>query len=437
MELYRLTGATRYLEAAGYFLEARGREPSVMPEVQGAFGRAYYQDHMPVAEQSEAVGHAVRATYLATGMMDVALEADRPELAAAAERLWDSAYGRKSYVTGGLGARYEGESFGADFELPNEAAYAETCAAIGGVFWNWRMLLNSQDARYADTLENALYNGALAGISLDGARYFYMNPLTSRGGYERSEWFDCACCPPNIARLLMSLPGYIYSTSKDAFWVHLYAAGKVRTTLPNGDGIALEINTRYPWDGVIEITVTEAPSHGVELKLRIPAWSPGATATVNGDDTAQTPRPGTYLGIERTWEPGDSVTLTLPMEVRRIVSHPRVVENHGRVALARGPLIYCIEETDHAGADLFEIALPRDAKIEVAHDDRLLEGAATLRATAERITGPGNGNVLYGPAGGDGNGVATKVAMTAVPFYAWGNRGEGAMQVWIPEARTA
>ena len=431
-ELYRETGDRKYLDQSIYFLEARGRQPSLMPAVPGAYDRSYYQDHLPVTDQTEVVGHAVRATYLATGMMDAALESHRPDMARAATNLWESAFERKAYITGGLGARYEGESFGDDYELPNETAYAETCAAIGGVFWSWRMLCRTGDAKYADAIETALYNGALSGVSLDGTEYFYVNPLTSRGGYERAGWFDCACCPPNIARLLMSLPGYFYSTSEDSLWVHLYAAGGVRASLPDAGAIEIEVETRYPWDGDIRLKIVEAPASPVALRLRIPGWCDGATVTVNGQDAPPDAAPGTYLEVNRRWTQGDVFSLSLPMPVRKLSSHPQVTTNQGRMALARGPLVYCIEAVDHPNIDLSDISLDRLNDVHARRDRDLLGGVTVLRTTGERLPEP-SGETAQGPAArSDQNDELEKVPITAIPYYAWGNRGSGAMQVWIP-----
>ena len=431
-ELYRETGEQKYLDQAVYFLEARGREPSVMPATPGAFERAYYQDHLPVTEQTEAVGHAVRAAYLATGMMDVALEADRPDMARAAEKLWESAFERKSYVTGGLGARYEGEAFGDDYELPNETAYAETCAAVGGVFWSWRMLCRTGNAKYADAMETALYNGVLSGISLDGTKYFYVNPLTSRGGYQRADWFDCACCPPNIARLLMSLPGYCYSTSEESLWVHLYAAGGVRAALPGGQAIEIEVETVYPWDDDIRLKIVEAPESAVALKVRIPGWCDSAIVNVNGRIAQSDASPGTYCEIKRRWNPADVLSLSLPMPVRKLSSHPEVTTNQGRAALARGPLIYCIEAADHPDIDLFEAALGRLDEFDVRHEHELLGGVTVLRTTGNRLAQPAGEGTPYRSTHPEANAGAERIPITAIPYYAWGNRGAGAMQVWIP-----
>lgn len=366
-ELCRETGEDKYLDQALYFLEARGRKPSVMPATPGAFERAYYQDHLPVTDQTEAMGHAVRAAYLASGMMDAALETDRPDMAR---------------------------------------------------------------AKYADAMETAVYNGALAGVSLDGTKYFYMNPLASSGGYERADWFDCACCPPNIARLLMSLPAYCYSTSEDSLWVHLYAAGGVRAELPDGRSLEIEVDTSYPWDGDVRLTVVKAPDSAVAIRMRIPGWCNVATVNVNRRSAQAMTRPGTYSEIKRRWDRGDVVSLSLPMPVRRLSSHPRVTGNHGRMAIARGPLIYCLEAVDHPGIDLFEVALRRLDGFDVMRDHELLGGVTVLRTAGERLVEPAGEGALHRAARRDAG--ADKIPITAIPYYAWGNRGAGAMQVWIP-----
>jgi len=267
-ELWRETGERRYLDLAGFFLDARGR---------GAIsGQEYHQDHRPVREQSEVVGHAVRQLYLCAGMADVALETGDAGLRGALDRMWSNFTERRMYVTGGAGARHEGEAFGKDWELPNDRAYAETCAAIAGAMWSWRMLQHTGDARHADVLELALYNGMLAGLSLDGASYFYVNPLADDGTHRRQPWFGCACCPPNVARTLAALPGYCYGTSAEGVWVHLYAMGAAQAALPDGRTVALGQYTNYPWDGAVKIEVEGEGEFS--LFLRIPGWAEGMAA---------------------------------------------------------------------------------------------------------------------------------------------------------------
>ena len=431
VELYRETGERKYMDLAIFFLDQRGKEPSVIPDRPRRREREYFQDHLPVREQSEVKGHAVRAMYLTTGMTDVVLEGEDKEMEAALHRLWESTYSRKAYVTGALGARYEGEAFGDDYELPNERAYAETCAAIGAVFWNWRMLARYGDAKYADAMETALYNSVISGVSLDGQGYFYMNPLASPGGYERDSWFECSCCPPNVARLMMSLPGYAYSTSDEGLWVHLYVKGSVNTELPGGGRIGIEVDTEYPWDGMVHMRVTEAPEGRTALVLRIPGWVDGARLTVNDADAGVEVRPGSYVRVVRAWRAGDEVRLNLPMKVRRLRSNPRVLDNRGHVALARGPVVYCVEEADHPEADVYKLGLSPKAEFSVRHDAELLGGVVVLEA--EGVTLDGDRAELYQREPFAMPGAAGKTALRAIPYHVWANRGAGAMRVWIPE----
>jgi DUF1680 family protein len=430
-ELYRETGERKYMDLAIFFLDQRGKEPSVIPDRPRRREREYFQDHLPVREQSEVKGHAVRAMYMTTGMADVVLEGEDQAMEAALHRLWDSTYSRKAYVTGALGSRYEGEAFGDDYELPNERAYAETCAAIGAVFWNWRMLARYGDAKYADAIETALYNSVISGVSLDGQGYFYMNPLASPGGYERDSWFECSCCPPNVARLMMSLPSYAYSTSDEGLWVHLYVKGSVVTELPGGGRFGIEVDTKYPWEGTVRMRVTEAPEGETTLVLRIPGWVDEVALEVNGADAAVEVRPGSYARIARTWRIGDEVRLELSMEVRRLRSNPRVLENRGHVALARGPVVYCVEEADHPEADVYQLGLARDSKFAVRHEPELLGGVAVLEA--EGVALNGDRIELYQEKPFASPSAAGKTTLRAIPYHVWANRGPGAMRVWIPE----
>jgi uncharacterized protein len=330
VELFRVTGERRYLQGARYFVDARGQ--GLLGSPYALHEPSYSQDHEPFRNQSEVVGHAVRALYLYSGAADVFAETGEPALLQALERLWKNMTTRRMYVSGGLGSRYEGEAFGRDFELPNERAYTETCAAIASVMWNWRMLALEGEARYADLIEHTLYNAVLPGVSLDGQHYFYQNPLADDGSHRRQPWFGCACCPPNVARLLASLPGYFYSTSEGAVWVHLYAQGAA-TVEYGGNGIVrLRQRTRYPWDGRVEITI-EAEGE-FALMLRVPAWcEEGAAVEVNGEPQDVVLSSGSYVEIRRTWRPGDTIDMDLPMPVRRVECHPYVAENAGRVAL--------------------------------------------------------------------------------------------------------
>lgn len=426
VELYRETGNRTYLDRAGFFLDMRGRQPPVLN------GSVYLQDHLPVRVQREIVGHAVRATYLACGMADVYAETGEAALLEALEALWQSAFERKVYATGGLGARWSGESFGDDYELPNERAYAETCAAIGGVMWNWRMLLCCGEARFADWLETALYNGVLAGLSLDGARYFYQNPLADRGRHRRRDWFETACCPPNVARLLMSLPGYCYSISDDELWVHLYVAGHVRAALPAAGTVSLRIETAYPWEGLIHCVIEEAPEVAASLVLRVPGWSAGAMSVrLNGKHTEAPVTAGGYVALRSHWRTGDEVELELPMPVQQLVAHPHVLADTGRVALARGPLVYCVEGADHPHVDVWDLELPDDAPVAAERRPDLLGGVVAL--VGEAVAAPAGAwdSQLYLPTGQQPPILRQPTPLRAIPYYAWANREPGPMAVWL------
>lgn len=426
VELARETGDRRYLAQAQYFLDARGHGL--------AGGDEYHQDHKPFRELDAMVGHAVRAVYLNAGAADIYVETGERSLLDTLERLWQNMTTKKMYVSAGLGARYEGEAFGKDYELPNARAYAETCAAIGSVMWNWRMLLATGEAQYADLMEHTLYNGVISGLSLDGKAYFYQNPLADDGTHRRQTWFHCACCPPNIARLLSSLPGYFYSTSDDDIWVHLYAEGTAEVALSSGRTVQLEQHTRYPWDGEVAVVIRGEGPFG--LRLRIPTWcEEGASLEINGERQAVALAPGTYAEIRRGWEPGDVVRLNLPMPVRRVESHPYVAENAGRIALMRGPILYCLEQADTGDVDPRHIVLLASAEIDADFSPELLGGVVALAAKA-RVETPDASwtDALYRPAssGPEARPVPGMVEVRAIPYYAWANREPGPMRVWVP-----
>jgi len=424
VELARAAGNRRYLAQAQFFLDVRG---------QGAIGGdVYCQDHRPFRELTRLEGHAVRAVYLNAGAADLFSETGEAALRQALDRMWQSMVFRQMYLTGGLGSRWQGEAFGNDYELPNELAYAETCAAIGSVMWNWRMLALAGEARYADVLELALYNGVLAGLGLDGQSYFYQNPLASDGSHRRQPWFPCACCPPNIARLLASLPGYCYSTSPEGVWLHLYAAGTASLRLEDGRAVMLRQKTRYPWDGEVVVEVQgEGP---FRLYLRIPGWcEQGATLRINGETSEKVLAPSSYVEVRRTWQAGDTVELTLAMPVRRVQSHPYVAENLGRVALMRGPLVYCLEAVDHPGVDLRDLGLPAGSPLRAAYRADVLGGVVVLSGSA-RATPPDSEweQRLYRPVDHPVRSTpASAIPLTAIPYYAWANRAPGRMQVWL------
>lgn len=450
VKLYRLTGEERYLTLSKFFVDERGQKPlyfEIEAKERGEekprwsfWTPAYCQSHLPVREQTKAVGHAVRAMYLYSATADLALETQDETLVRACERLWESVTKRRMYITGGIGSSAEGEAFTFDYDLPSDRAYAETCASIGLVFWAHRMLRLNADRKYADVMERALYNGVLSGISLDGTKYFYTNPLevwpkACQNRYdmrhiliERQPWFDCACCPPNIARLLASIPQYVYSCEKDVLYVHLFAAGEAVLELPSGQVMLIQ-ETEYPWEGEVIIRIhTKEPMQFV-LAIRIPGWCRDPTLRVNGDEVglASLLDKG-YAKIKRKWRDGETIQLLLPMPVERIRAHPEVRATAGKVALMRGPFVYCLEEVDN-GSNLAQIVLPSDAELVVEGKDPVLGDAITLRGMAIKVDASGWDDELYAPTAYE----IKQVPIRAIPYYAWANRTSGEMVVWIRE----
>ncbi|MBN2023264.1 MAG: glycoside hydrolase family 127 protein [Pirellulales bacterium] len=401
VKLYELTGEERWLRLANFFLDLRGDRSR--REIYGE----YMQDHMPIRQQSEIVGHAVRAMYLYSGVADVASYTGDAGYVAAMDRLWKDVALRKMYLTGGIGARHEGEAFGDAYELPNASAYAETCAAVGMILWNHRLNLLHGDAKYVDVLERTLYNGFLSGVAADGKTFFYVNPLASAGNHHRQPFFDCACCPPNVIRTLPSLSGYVYACSGDRLRVNLYVASRATVTVA-GQPVAITQKTDYPWDGKVTLRVDPAQAAEFEIGLRIPEWCGRSTfRVVKGEPVAETTHEKGYLLVRRTWKPGDVVELDMPMEIRRTEAHPCVAANAGRVALERGPIVYCFEGVDNDG-QVENIILPRDLKFVAQRRDDLLGGVVVLKGADV----PGR-------------------TIAAVPYYAWDNREPGPMAVWV------
>ncbi len=437
VELFRETGDDRYLTQAAIFIERRGR---------GYLGKKeYLLDHTPFRQMDHLVGHAVRALYLCSGATDLALETGEGQLVQTLERLWETMVAQQMYITGGVGSRYEGEAFGKLYELPNARAYAETCAAIANVMWNWRMLQMGGNARYADLMEWALYNAVLPGISLDARDYFYINPLRDDGSHRRQEWFDCACCPPNIARTLAALPGYMYSVSEEGIWVHLYAQSKATLDLSTGQQVTLDQTTSYPWAGQVTLSITEVstPDHSRDsalppnlfsLILRLPGWIGGRNVMVkiNGKSFRHQNKPGSYLKIQRQWKPGDKVELDLPMDIQFIESHPSVEENHGRIAISRGPLVYCLEAVDNPKVSPGEVRINPSYTAESEYDPKLLGGMVRLHLEGYiRQIDPAWGQALYQqihPSKGHVRERAIK--LITIPYFAWANRKPGAMAIW-------
>lgn len=416
VELYRETSDRKYLELAKFFIDERGKG------IIG--GSSYHIDHKPFRELDEIVGHAVRSLYLNSGATDLYMEIGEETLLKALERLWNSLVMKKMYVTGGAGARKEGEAFGEDYELPNETAYAETCAGIASFMWNYRMLQVLGETRFADIMELALYNGVLSGISMDGKEYFYVNPLADKGSHRRQRWFACACCPPNIARIITSIPGYMYSVSPEGIWVHLYASNIAEFNIGESR-VEIEETTDYPWDGKIEFKVNTDSQF--TLFLRKPSWSKEFSVVVNGEKIQPTLENG-YIVLNRKWQKGDTVTLTLSMPIELLESHPKVRDNIGRVAIRRGPIIYCVEGADNKWGNVWDLEISEDAKLEAEYRD-ILGGIIVVKGKG-MVNSPESWKELYLPLR-DSSRLKKEVEFIAIPYYAWANREPGPMEVWI------
>jgi len=449
VKLYRASGEKRYLDLAKYFIDERGGEPKYFTLeteelrkkgwLQRTWDNGNYssvQAHKPVREQEEVVGHAVRAMYLYCGMADVARDAGDASLLPPLRRLWAFLTGKRMYVTGGIGSSRHNEGFTFDYDLPNEAAYCETCASVGLVFWAHRMLQLTGEGEFADVMERALYNGCLSGVSLDGRRFFYGNPLAvypaaAQGAHEhvtgvRQEWFGCACCPPNIARLIASVGQYFYSESDKTAWVHLYAQGETDLHVA-GQTVRLRTDTQYPWDGAIRMKLATDRAVRFTLALRIPGWCSKFSLTVNGK-TLRAKATNGYLRVERRWQAGDTVKLTLAMPVLQVEANPKVRMNCGRIALQRGPLVYCLEQADN-GAELNDLVLPESAKFKPVFVKTLMGGVVVLRGRAlRRCPQDWKDGALYRMAPAK----RQAVSVTAVPYAVWGNRAPGEERlVWM------
>lgn len=423
VELYRHTGQRSYLALAAKLIDNRGR--GLIRDV--GLGPLYAQDHLPVRQAGTAVGHAVRQLYLEAGIVDVYLETGDRSLLDCSVRRWEDMVATKTYLTGGLGSRHDGEAFGERYELPPDRAYNESCAAIASLHWNWRLLLATGDGRYADLFERTMYNAFAAATSADGLRFSYVNPLQRRADFSadrydgrRRDWFSCACCPPNIMRTVASLGHYLAGRDEDCLYLHQYAPGRIRS----GD-VELTVATGYPWHGRIAVTVDQAPA-AWRLALRIPAWSRSATVTVDGAPVPATPDGRGYLILD---SPRRHVELALDMSPRLVHPHPRVDAVRGCAAMERGPLVYCFEQADQS-ADVDELALAPDAELRVLHKDDLPGVGPTVLIEADA-------HVIHQPYGGLPYGARpqparTPITATAVPYHQWDNRDGGAMRVWLP-----
>ena len=405
VKLYRTTGERKYLDFAHWLLEERGHGHGSMGSNGREWNPRYYQDQVPVRDITDVSGHAVRLMYLACGMADVAAYTGDQGYIDALGRLWDDVVLRNMYITGGIGQSRHNEGFTEDYSLPNLTAYCETCASVGMVLWNWRMNQFTGDAKYIDVLERSLYNGALAGISLAGDKFFYVNPLESVGTHHRKDWYGCACCPSQICRFLPSIGNYIYGVSKEAVWVHLYMGGTAKVQ-QGRKTLTLSQETRYPWDGGVTLKVGVKRPVKTQVRMRIPDWCEAWTLAVNGETLSPAVEKG-YAVLDREWKDGDAVSLSLEMPVRIVAADPRVKEDEGLRAVQRGPLVYCLEEADNPEA-FDEISIREDTPFKTAFEPELLRGVVSLSAEA----------------GGR--------ALKLIPYYAWDNREAGKMKVWLP-----
>jgi DUF1680 family protein len=431
VKLYRITKEEKYLKLAKFFIDSRGKDND--PK------KVYSQDHKPVIQQDEAVGHAVRAGYLYTGVADVAALTGNAEYLSAIDKIWENMVSKKLYITGGIGARHRGEAFGDNYELPNLTAYNETCAAIANVYWNYRMFLLHGDSKYIDVLERSLYNGVISGIGLDGKNFFYPNPLEcdlhfkfNRGEtLDRQPWFDCSCCPTNICRFLPSVPGYIYAQGENSLFVNLFVQSSSTILLNKKDKVTLSQETQYPWDGQVKISVSPEKEGKFSLCLRIPGWAknqpvPGdlysfvtpetdsVSLMVNGKAVQYKSEKG-YAVIDREWKQEDVVNYFIPMSIRRVEANKNVTDDSGKVAIERGPIVYCFEGTDN-GSLLSKLALSDSATLSSTYVPDMLKGVVTI-----------SGEMLV-----TGGKTDQSQKITAIPYFAWNNRGINEMKVWIP-----
>jgi uncharacterized protein len=430
VKLYRVTGRSQYLALAQFMLDSRHG------------GRTYNQADRPVIDQTEAEGHAVRATYMYSGMADVAAMTGDKNYIKAIDAIWENVVDKKMYVTGGIGAVGAIEGFGPDYDLPNMSAYNETCASVGSVFWNQRLFLLHGDSKYVDILERTLYNGLISGVSLDGETYFYPNPLESNGQHQRSPWFGVACCPGNITRFMPSLPGYVYAQRGDSLYVNLFLSNKATLTLEGGRKVSIQQETRYPWSGEVHIIVNPEAAARFTLKVRIPGWAQGQA--MPGDlyafdetkvrepvilkvDQHEVPlnQDHGYATVTRDWKPGETVDLLLPMPVRRVTANEKVSADRGRVALQRGPIVYCAEWVDSPDKHVRNLVLANSQDLKADFEPSMLNGMEVIRGKAIAYRYEPDGKLLH-----------TTEAFTAIPYYAWANRGAGQMEVWLPEAES-
>ncbi|WP_416841786.1 glycoside hydrolase family 127 protein [Haloferax sp. DFSO52] len=453
IRLYHTTDEQRYLDLAEYFIEKRGRDDRLawefdhMDELGGAafdsdswegslldagkdlflddtgeYDGSYAQAHVPVVDQETVEGHSVRAMYLYAAVTDLVKETEDQDLREALEALWENMTTRRMYVTGGIGSEAAHEGFTEDYDLPNETAYTETCAAVGNIFWNQRLFELFGEAKYHDLVERTLYNGFLAGVGMNGTHFFYENPLASSGDHHRKGWFTCACCPPNAARLFASLGQYVYTKSDDGVYVNQYIGSSVETSVGE-ESVALEQTSSLPWAGKVNIDVTEAPNDGVSLHVRIPEWADNVTISKDGASIDHNGEKYVDVAVSA----GDSVSVELEQQIQQLRAHPAVESDAGRVAVTRGPLVYCAESID-AENQLHRYAVSTETDIKASHQKDLLSGVTTLTVDSEVSTSDGWDSALYRP---DEETSREAAKLELIPYYAWDNRDPGKMNVWL------
>ncbi len=423
VKLYRTTNQKKYLDLAKFFLDVRGK------------GKEYSQDHKKVTEQTEAVGHAVRATYMYAGMADVAAITGDKAYLNAIDKIWEDIIDDKFYLTGGIGAAGGHEGFGAPYELPNMSAYNETCASIGNIYWNYRLFLLHGDSRFYDVLERTLYNGMVSGVSLSGDRFFYPNPLESLGQHSRSAWFGCACCPSNVCRFIPSVPGYVYAQQKDRVFANLFMSSNAEIML-NGTAFQITQTTNYPWNGTVDFTLNPAKRKNFEMAIRIPGWAQNQplpsdlysftkkddtpfTLMVNGKPAAYQLENG-YAVIKREWKKGDVIQLTLPMPIRQVAANKKVVADQDKIALQRGPIVYCAEWPEHPEGRVLNLVVNPETAFTASYRPDFLDGVTVIKAEVEQSKRTMDHQINV-----------SKATFEAIPYYAWANRGPGEMAVWF------
>ncbi|MBK0377731.1 glycoside hydrolase family 127 protein [Mucilaginibacter segetis] len=444
VRLYRITGKRAYLDLAKFFIDERGKKQYNKKSKNVFENGVYWQDDKPVIEQDEAEGHAVRAMYLYSGMADVAALTGDKQYLAAIDKIWDNMVGKKMYVQGSIGAVGDGERFGDNYELPNTTAYNETCAAIGSVFWNQRMFLLHGDAKYIDVLEKTLYNGLISGVGLDGKSFFYTNAMQIQDNFnhpdierERSGWFTCSCCPTNVARLIPSVPGYMYAQNGKDIYVNLFISGTANVTV-NNSKVKITQQNNYPWNGDLAFTVAPSKAMDMNVRIRIPGWAQNeaipsdlyryqhqnnenVTIKINGEPVQYHMEKG-YAVLAKKWKKNDRIEVNLPMEVRRVTANAKLPNDDNKVALQRGPMMYCAEWKDNFGKAA-NIIVPENTKFTTQYEGDLLNGVTVLKADVKSVVIDDSGQNIH----------TKNQTLTAIPYYAWANRGKGEMMVWFPQ----